>query len=71
MEGESLYLMLAGGVVPKTPIGEGLDVGTKLAKLEGLLKPYPDTLMESWPVGLGVNSPKNNSVELLKPLPTI
>lgn len=57
-------------ILPPKVYSEWLDAGTKSVTLAGLLKPYPDTLMEIWPVGLGVNSPKNDSAELLKPLPT-
>lgn len=38
---------------------------TKTSALTGLLKPYPDLLMEAWPVGRGVNSPRNDSAELI------
>lgn len=41
---------------------------TFLDALSELLKPYPDTLMEAWPVGREVNSPRNNSVDLLEPV---
>lgn len=34
--------------------------------LTNLLKPYPDLLMETYPVGLAVNSPKNNSAALIE-----
>ncbi len=36
------------------------------AALSALLKPYPDTLMDAYPVGRGVNSPKNDSPELIE-----
>lgn len=39
--------------------------------LTPLLKPYPDSLMEAFPVGRGVNSPKNNSSELIEPITLI
>lgn len=56
-------------ILPPKVYGEWLDVGTKLDTLEGLLKPYPDIFMEVWPVGRGVNNPKNNTAEQIKPLP--
>ncbi len=40
---------------------------TRSDTLTELLKPYPDLLMEMWPVGRGVNSPRNDSAELIKP----
>lgn len=36
--------------------------------LTDLLKPYPDLLMEAYPVGLAVNSPRNDSPEVLRSL---
>jgi putative SOS response-associated peptidase YedK len=36
---------------------------------EQLLRPAPDDLLEVWPVGLMVNSPRNNGPELLEPVP--
>jgi len=33
------------------------------------LRPYPAELMVAWPVGSRVNSPKNNSAELIVPKP--
>jgi len=33
--------------------------------LAGLLKPYPEELMEAWPVGKLVNAPKNDMPEVL------
>jgi putative SOS response-associated peptidase YedK len=38
--------------------------------LTALLKPYPDLLMEAYPVGLAVNSPKNDSAGLVRPIDT-
>lgn len=35
-------------------------------KLLPLLAPYPDTLMEAYPVSRAVNNPKNDSAELIK-----
>lgn len=37
-------------------------------KLSALLKPYPDTLMEAYPVGLAVNNPRNDSAALIQPV---
>jgi putative SOS response-associated peptidase YedK len=37
-------------------------------KLGALLKPYPDTLMDMYPVGRDVNSPKNDSAALIAPV---
>ncbi|MBU1193182.1 MAG: SOS response-associated peptidase [Gammaproteobacteria bacterium] len=42
---------------------------TYMNALSDLLKPYPDTLMEAWPVGRSVNNPKNDSADLLEPVP--
>ena len=42
---------------------------TYMDALSDLLKPYPDLLMEAWPVSRGVNSPKNNTADLLEPVP--
>jgi putative SOS response-associated peptidase YedK len=39
--------------------------------LAALLKPYPDTLMEAYPVDLAVNSPRNDSAALLVPVAPI
>lgn len=41
------------------------------AALESLLKPYPDTLMEMHPVSRAVNSPTNDSAQLIEPLAAI
>lgn len=38
-------------------------------RLLALLRPYPDAAMEVYPVGRRVNSPANDSAELLAPLP--
>ncbi|MFH1398835.1 MAG: SOS response-associated peptidase [Candidatus Woesearchaeota archaeon] len=37
-------------------------------KLLAFLKPYPSNLMESYPVSSLVNSPKNDTIEVIKPL---
>lgn len=37
-------------------------------KLKALYHPYPDNLMEMWPVSPLVNSPRNESPELIAPL---
>jgi putative SOS response-associated peptidase YedK len=37
-------------------------------KVISLLKPYPENEMEAYPVGFGVNSPKNEGERLIKPL---
>jgi len=55
-------------ILPPKLYGEWLNGGTKRTRLEALLKSYPDTLMEMWPVGLEVNSPTNNSAKLVKPV---
>jgi len=57
-------------ILPPKVYSEWLDTTTKPARLQALLKPYPDTLMETWAVGTDVNSPRNNSAELINPLPT-
>ena len=41
---------------------------TDLPTLVGLLLPYPPDRIESYPVSLAVNSPKNNSPELIRPI---
>jgi putative SOS response-associated peptidase YedK len=33
-----------------------------------LLKPYPENEMEAYPIGLGVNNPKNEGEGLIQPL---
>jgi putative SOS response-associated peptidase YedK len=38
-------------------------------RLTPLLVPFPDNLMDSYPIGTLVNSPKNDSRELIEPLP--
>lgn len=38
----------------------------ELEHLEKFLKPYPSDKMESFPVSTAVNSPKNNSPEIIK-----
>lgn len=40
---------------------------TNTTTLSKLLKPYPNLLMEAWPVGRSVNSPSSNSPELIEP----
>ena len=39
----------------------------KLDQFQSLLKPYPDELMDSYPVSTYVNSPKNNSPQCIQP----
>lgn len=39
----------------------------RTAALIELMKPYPDSLMEIWPAGLRVNSPRNDSAVLIEP----
>lgn len=56
-------------ILPPKLYNEWLDATAKPARLQALLKPYPDTLMETWAVGADVNSPRNDSAELLMPLP--
>jgi putative SOS response-associated peptidase YedK len=40
--------------------------GTK-GQARAVLKPYPSDEMIAWPVSTRVNSPKNNSAELMEP----
>jgi putative SOS response-associated peptidase YedK len=42
-------------------------LGEQEADAGALLQPAPDDLLEVWPVGLAVNSPRNNGPELLRP----
>lgn len=42
-------------------------LGETAGDAAGLLHPPPDGLIEAWPVGRGVNSPRNNGPELLAP----
>lgn len=43
-------------------------VTTPQADLVAMLKPYPGQMMEAWPVGTAVNSPRNNWAALIDPL---
>jgi putative SOS response-associated peptidase YedK len=45
-----------------------LDEGAQAGSLRGMLLPAPDSTLEVYPVGLGVNSVRNNGPELLEPL---
>lgn len=56
-------------ILPPRLYDTWMDPGQKDTRtLAALLKPYPDTLMEAYPVGLGVNSPRNDSAALLDPV---
>jgi len=39
--------------------------------LEQILTPYPSALMEAYPVSTAVNSPDNDTKDLIKPLPQL
>lgn len=45
-----------------------LDNDTPLKEILELLKPYPESKMEGWPVSKEVGSPKNNYPELVEPV---
>ena len=45
-----------------------LDEGAQLGLLRELLHPAPESILEVYPVGLAVNSVRNNGPELLDPL---
>jgi putative SOS response-associated peptidase YedK len=45
-----------------------LDEGAQAGPLRGTLHPAPNSSLEVYPVGLGVNSVRNNGPELLEPL---
>jgi putative SOS response-associated peptidase YedK len=54
-------------IIPKEREDQWLDPATKdPAGLLELLKPYPASAMEAYPVSRGVNSPRNNSPECIK-----
>jgi putative SOS response-associated peptidase YedK len=40
----------------------------KGAELQALLRPYPAEAMTAYPVGLRVNSPRNNDADCVAPL---
>ena len=40
----------------------------EVGDLKELLKPYPANEMKLWPIGLRVNSPKNNDPDILMPI---
>jgi putative SOS response-associated peptidase YedK len=47
-----------------------LDPGqTEGERLQPLLRPYPASEMEAWPVSRAVNNPRNDSAELIRPSP--
>jgi putative SOS response-associated peptidase YedK len=56
-------------IMPKNREDEWLNTATEdRALLLGLLKPYPSSEMEAYPVSKRVNSPQNNSADCIKPL---
>lgn len=49
------------------PADEPLWLGAAAGDPAALLRPAPDGLIEAWPVGRAVNSPRNNGATLLAP----
>jgi putative SOS response-associated peptidase YedK len=57
-------------ILPETTWEQWLDSSNTNAKgLQGLLTQYPSEELVAWPVGLLVNSPKNNSQSCIQPIP--
>lgn len=57
-------------ILPPRLYDRWLDPTARPAQLIELLKPYPDLLMEAYPVGREVNSPRSDSSALIAPLLT-
>ena len=57
-------------IMPAGDFAAWLDPGlTDPGKLKGLCRPFPADLMEGWTVSTLANSPKNDSPELIEPVP--
>ena len=55
-------------IVPPERYGEWLDPRTPAPALEEIMRPRESEGMESWPVSLGVNNPKNDSESVTRPV---
>lgn len=55
-------------ILPPKAYDAWLDPGTRSTDRAALLRPWPDTLTEMWPVGMAVNSPRNNDESLIRPV---
>lgn len=58
-------------ILPPKAYDTWLDPDAKANELSGLLKPWPDTLTEMWPVGKEVNSPRENTPALITPINSV
>ncbi|MFA6312543.1 MAG: SOS response-associated peptidase [Sterolibacterium sp.] len=55
-------------IIRREDYGGWLDSGlTDVGVLQRMLQPYPDRLIEAYPVGRQVNSPANDGAELIEP----
>ncbi|MEO7962718.1 MAG: SOS response-associated peptidase [Gemmatimonadaceae bacterium] len=53
-------------IVPPERFGEWLDPRTATPAIQEIMRPFDSEGMESWPVSLGVNNPKNDNESVMR-----
>ncbi len=63
-----LNLKQRGVIVPAKEEALWLEPATDIKTLKAILKAYPSSLMEAYEISTLINSPRNDSAEVLKPI---